>query len=156
MYIGIDPGATGAVGFVTPYGKFHAVFPSPRIGKEPDIPAMARLIRENSGREAFAVLEKVHAMPGQGVVSMFTFGRNYGLWQGILVALEIPYLLVTPQGWKKEMLTGTKKEKADAQAIAASLWPAHSHLWTTAASHAGRAEALLMAEYARRVNAPAG
>lgn len=47
-----------------------------------------------------AYLEKVHAMPGQGVVSMFTFGRAVGMIEGVLQSLGLGYDLVTPREWK--------------------------------------------------------
>ena len=58
-----------------------------------------------------AALEKVGAMPGQGVVSMFTFGHAAGAVAGVLAALEVPVTLVTPQRWKKAAgLIGTDKD----------------------------------------------
>lgn len=56
--------------------------------------------------EIDAVLEKVHAMPGQGVTSMFTFGANYGFWRGTLLALRISFREVPPQTWQKGMIAG--------------------------------------------------
>lgn len=59
----------------------------------------------NMGNFTFrACLEKVHAMPGQGVTSMFTFGENFGFWKGFLAAHKVPYVLTTPQVWMKEIL----------------------------------------------------
>ena len=37
-----------------------------------------------------AIIEKVGAMPGQGVSSMFQFGRSVGMVEGVLAALQIP------------------------------------------------------------------
>ena len=54
-----------------------------------------------SGRPMLACLESVHAMPKQGVTSMFTFGENFGFWKGVLRACCIPYILCTPQRWQK-------------------------------------------------------
>ena len=45
-------------------------------------------------------LEKVHAMPGQGVTSMFTFGQNYGFLRGLLIARGIPFEEVQPNPWQ--------------------------------------------------------
>jgi crossover junction endodeoxyribonuclease RuvC len=55
-------------------------------------------------------LEKVHAMPGQGVTSMFKFGEGYGSFKGIMAALAIPYVEITPQSWQKVMFAGISKE----------------------------------------------
>lgn len=41
--------------------------------------------------------------PRQGITSTFTFGTGYGMILGILAALQIPYTLVTPQRWQKNL-----------------------------------------------------
>lgn len=50
------------------------------------------------------LLEQVHAMPGQGVSSMFSFGANYGGWIALLEGLSISHILVPPQRWQKDIL----------------------------------------------------
>lgn len=47
------------------------------------------------------ILEKVNAMPKQGVTSMFSFGRNFGQWLAMLQILQLPYHLLPPQQWRK-------------------------------------------------------
>jgi crossover junction endodeoxyribonuclease RuvC len=37
---------------------------------------------------------------------MFSLGRGFGLWQGILSALEIPYREVHPATWTRKVLAG--------------------------------------------------
>lgn len=49
-------------------------------------------------------IELVHSMPKQGVASTFKFGMGYGQLQGICAALRIPFVLIAPQVWKKEMV----------------------------------------------------
>ena len=96
------------------------------------------------------LVEKVGAMPGQGVVSMFSFGRNLGLIEGMLTALHIPYQLVPPQTWKKEFsLSSDKQMSID---VCKRLFPNINLLATPRSrkENDGKAEALLMAEYARR------
>lgn len=95
-------------------------------------------------------LERVGAMPGQGVTSMFKFGENFGFIQGLLTAYGIPYELVTPQKWKKEFqVTGDKNSSI---AVCKRLFQGVSLRRTDRCKtdHDGMAEALLMAEYARR------
>lgn len=110
-YIGIDPGVSGGVSVQYPAGSVKT-FSCPETVHE-----MAVLLKEipNYNWDYVVVLEFVHAMPGQGVTSMFTFGKNYGRWQGILAALRIPYKLVQPRQWQKHfggMPTKKKNEKA--------------------------------------------
>lgn len=56
-----------------------------------------------------AILEKVHSMPKQGVVSVGTFMKHVGHVEMALLALGIPFKEVTPQAWMKHY--GLKKEK---------------------------------------------
>jgi len=60
-----------------------------------------------------AVLEKVHSMPGQGVVSATTFGKNVGHIEMALTAASIPFREVTPQTWMKYY--GMKKDKDESK-----------------------------------------
>ena len=104
------------------------------------------------GDQTFCLIEKVHAMPGQGVTSMFTFGMNYGALRMALVCHGIPFEAVTPQKWQREFglvfprklgLTPTEKKnrhKARAQELFPSLKVTHA-----------TADALLICEYGRRV-----
>jgi crossover junction endodeoxyribonuclease RuvC len=66
----------------------------------------------------FVAIEKVDAAPMrgrvQGTTSMFSFGRGFGLWLGILEAYGIPYVEVPPRTWKKAVLKGYGTDKAAA------------------------------------------
>ena len=98
-----------------------------------------------------AVVEKVGARPGQGVTSMFNFGRSAGYIEGVLSALGIPYQLIPPATWKKEFsLIG--KDKQASIVTCHKLFPdvdlKRSNRCRTDSD--GKAEALLLAEYARR------
>lgn len=62
-------------------------------------------------RPDLVVLEKVSARPKQGVVSTCTFCKTFGFWEGILTALELPYVLVSPTRWKKILDSG-KRDKS--------------------------------------------
>lgn len=100
--------------------------------------------------ECRCCLERVGPMPKQGVTSMFKFGENFGFIQGLLTGRRISYELVTPQKWKKEFqITGDKNSSI---AVCKRLFPNVSLRRTDRCKkdHDGIAEALLMAEYARR------
>lgn len=60
-----------------------------------------------------AVIEQVGAMPGQGVTSMFSFGENFGWWQGLLNGLGVPFQRVRPQEWQKGLAGLQKLKGAD-------------------------------------------
>lgn len=95
-------------------------------------------------------LEKVSAMPGQGVTSMFSFGQSYGWLKGVLDLGEIAYQEIRPQQWKKEF--GLNSDKAKSVDVCRQLFPKVDLLRTPKCRipHDGIAESLLMAEYARR------
>lgn len=141
-FIGIDPGRDGAMAIARP-GAAPLVVPFDRG-------AFVEALRGVAGSPAVCVLEHVGAMPGQGTVSMFHFGENFGWIQGALSALGIPYELVRPQRWKREF--GCTSDKNTSVQVASRLFPGVDLRRTPRckAPHDGVCEALLMAEYARR------
>lgn len=110
---------------------------------------MARLLNEIQGMgPCKAAVEQVHAMPQQGVTSMFKFGTNFGTWLGVLAAFKIPTVLVTPRKWQKVMLdAGTGQTKDKSLDMARRLFPAVD---LHRKKDHGKADALLLAEYLRR------
>lgn len=145
--VAIDPGKNGAIAFISSQEDDPIVHPMPMAGKELDLPAIAELIQSAD----LVVIEKVHAMPGQGVTSMFTFGCGYGAIQGITAALKIRTELVPPQTWKSSVLKGTKKDKDAAIAYCRKAFPDISLVLPRCRKpHDGMADALCLAEYGRR------
>ena len=95
----------------------------------------------------FCVIEKVHSMPKQGVVSTFTFGKNYGQWLGILASNGVPYKEVTPQTWMKyygAMPKDKPKRKKYLKHLAQSLYPNIKITLKTA-------DAVLIAHWCRQI-----
>ena len=161
IYIGIDPGLSGAVAVLWdslsfPSGVGAVVNDTPTAqvdGKNKYlVPAMALLLSSYKDKqdEVLAVLENVHSMPKQGVASSFCFGEGKGMWEGILAAYNIPTEMVSPQRWKKEIMADQGKDKSAARFKAMALFPSLADQLKLV-KHDGRAEALLMAEYARRL-----
>jgi crossover junction endodeoxyribonuclease RuvC len=54
-------------------------------------------------RPKICVLEKVGARPGQGTVSMFTFGGNYRAVQSVMKLAMVDIKLVRPQEWQMKL-----------------------------------------------------
>ncbi len=151
MYrIGIDPGITGALTLLNDQKDFKCLdiqdMPVMTFsGKKQCVNAaeLSKIIESWLVSDTVAFLERVSAMPGQGVTGMFNFGMSYGMIQGVLAALEIPLTLVSPSVWKKSAgLTG--KDKDYARTLAIQLYPG---LDLGLKKHIGRAEALLIARY---------
>lgn len=142
IYIGIDPGKSGEMAVIWEFGGVEIV-PFSCEGYR-------NMMRECLPMECRCCLERVGAMPKQGVNSMFHFGENYGFIQGLLTAYSIPYELVTPQKWKKEFqITGDKNSSI---AVCKRLFPDVPLRRTDRCrkDDDGYAESLLMAEYAKR------
>jgi len=59
---------------------------------------------------------RAHAMPRQGVSSSFNFGVSFGIARGVVGALHIPVIFVTPTKWKKHFGLNADKEKSRALA----------------------------------------
>jgi crossover junction endodeoxyribonuclease RuvC len=98
-----------------------------------------------------ATVERVHAMPGQGVTSMFSFGFAAGSLQQALASAEIPVTLVTPASWKAIYgLRGGRENKDMSRTKASELFPGCEHLWARKKDD-GRAEAVLLAHYGSKL-----
>jgi len=100
-------------------------------------------------RRMLVVIENVHSMPKQGVASSFQFGVGFGIWRGIIAALQLPCERVEPVVWKRALHLGPDKGKAVQRAL--RLYPradlGHTYRGRTI-YHDGLAEALLLAHYA--------
>jgi len=147
--LGIDPGLSGAYALIDTDHPDTLAEPFPLAGKALDL---AELLREWRILEPdVAVIESVHAMPGQGVSSMFTFGRGLGQIEGVLAALEIRREYVTPQAWKKLVLAGTTKDKTAAIEYATRAFPSVRLVRPGCRKpHDGMADALCLAEFGAR------
>ena len=148
IYIGIDPGKNGGYALI--------------CDSEPDVHPWdddgfvtwmigVRAVAKANNQRVVAAVEKVGAMPGQGVTSMFSFGKSAGFIEGVLRALDIPYQLVMPKRWKGEFTLCGKDKRASVETCK-RLFP-DVELRATSRCRKdsdGMAESLLLAEFARR------
>lgn len=165
IFVGVDPGLDGAIAFVDQDGKFVEVHDAPTITVKSGRKnrrhyiesAMVTLLtkydpysrdKNFQGQKICVVgIENVHAMPGQGVTSMFSMGNGFGTWVGILAALRFPYEKIEPRAWKKELGLGVGADKNASVVLASRLFPRAP---LARKKDHGRAEALLIAEHCRR------
>lgn len=148
--IGIDPGLSGAVG-VLKDGTYVAVLDMPIVAKgsgsvknEVDPAGLISLLRQHApAEEAVAVaLERVNAMPGQGVSGVFSLGDSFGCARAAIAACRFETVYVTPAQWKKHFKLTSDKELSRAMAV--RLFPdAPLNL----KKYVDRAEALLLARW---------
>lgn len=151
VYIGVDPGKKGgwAVIAESETGTLVKSYPWDDVFFVTDMRALAAMHEQREGNIVAAV-EKVGAMPGQGVTSMFTFGQGYGFILGVLTALGIPFQVVPPREWKKEF--GLNSDKSKSIEVCHRLFPDVDLKRTEKCrtDSDGKAEALLIAEWCRR------
>ncbi|NBS75244.1 MAG: hypothetical protein EBT78_11610 [Betaproteobacteria bacterium] len=149
--LGIDPGATGAIVLLEDGQPIEwTAMPTNKIGTATRVNAAALTDFIASCCCEHVYVEQVHAMPGNGGVSMFNFGHSCGTVMGVLGAMGLPHTMVTPQSWKKAAgLIGTDKDAARARAI--QLWPRWRELDKKGRGQA-LADAALIAKFALQRN----
>ena len=169
---GIDPGKDGALAVIRPDLSVQ-FFDVPTVEVEMStktkagnkkkkrvyLPAEMALILRNA-RLASLTLERATAQPrriGPRIIPMgaqyaFAAGEGFGIWQGLLAALEIPYDIVAAVTWKARLLAGQPKTKEAAVPAICQLYPAAAaHLrGPRGALLVDRADALFLAHYGRQ------
>ncbi len=147
LFLGIDPGASGGLAILDENGGVVLTEKMPETERD-----ISDVMAEFGPRIRMAVIEHVHSMPKQGVVSSFKFGMSYGSLRMALIAHDVPFQAITPQTWQKELRCvipgrsserGTTEKKQLTKARAQELFPGRK------VTHA-IADALLLAEYTRR------
>jgi crossover junction endodeoxyribonuclease RuvC len=163
VYVGIDPGNTGALACVDIEDQMAMIVDTPTMSFVSSSKKNRTVISEDGiaeimdgiviaakvhGRKLFAAIERAQAMPKQGVSSSFNYGTGYGMWLGVLAAHKIPRVKVSPAEWMKTMFVnqGTRDKDVSIK-VARELFPMAE---LSLKKHHGRAEALLIAEWARR------
>lgn len=97
--LGIDPGRTGGIAIVAVDEPGKAF-----VSAMPDSDAsLAQLLTKlcKSIPISLAYVERAQPMPGQGVISMFTYGQHFGAILQTLVMLAVGVELIPPQSWQK-------------------------------------------------------
>ena len=146
LYLGIDPGFSGAWGMIDHHGKYNSC--GDMIHNFKHILSRhvhAEISQAIDRQDLRCVIEAVHSMPAQGVASSFKFGMAFGAAIAIVERINCPWELVTPQKWKRDMCLTSDKDLS--LEMARELWP---NAPLTRKLDNGRAEALLMAEWLRR------
>lgn len=144
-FAGVDVGLKGGISIIDE--DANIIFCKP-MSQDNLIEATEILSKQDS---CIACVEKVSAMPGQGVTGMFNFGKGAGFIEGVLYAYRIPYQLIPPMTWKKEFGL-LKKDKSASIERCKQLLPRINLLPTERCKKEsdGMAESALMAMYAKR------
>lgn len=158
LIIGVDGGLDGALVGLDDQGRILFKELMPTLGvkgkgrRTYDIPAITAHFH---GLEDVHVwLEAAAPRPIQGVVAAFGTGFCFGLFQGILTALNMPFTVIRPQQWQKVMFEGLPKTdtKQASAIIAKRLKPDEDWRATERSKKVsdGYTDAYLIAEYGRR------
>jgi hypothetical protein len=122
IYIGIDPGAKGAL--VAYFKQYDIqVWEYAKVGLKGYCEALNNITTISSNDEYFIGLEKVNSMPGQGVRAMFSFGQKYGEIQGMLVTMQLGFDLVQPLMWQRKCGVVPKSGKKGIFSAVTRLYP---------------------------------
>ena len=143
VYIGIDPGAKGSMCLIS-NGKV--------LFKDFDLKDYSSILKaflDTDDTELMVAIEKVHAMPGQGVSSSFSFGQRLGELEGMLTALQIPYELVAPKDWQKACGIPAKSDKKGIASVIQKLYPTAELYGNKGGLRDGRSDALGLAHFIR-------
>ena len=155
MILGVDPGLSGALAlFDAKHGELIVIdmpvvtVTKGKKSKSEVSPAMvAACLRPYAGKIERAFIERVGAMPGQGVTSMFSFGRSLGVVEGVISTLGVPIFYASPQQWQGFVRI---KGKEEARGRAAALFPRFADQFARVKDD-GRADAALIAWYGEAV-----
>lgn len=122
--IGIDPGLSGAVAVLTGTDSLRILdMPTvtvERNGKskrQVSASELAEIIYTLKSDDCHVFVERVGAVSGQGVTSVFSFGRSFGMIEGILAAFKLPVTYVAPATWVKAVGRGQGKDASRARAM---------------------------------------
>lgn len=112
--LGVDPGKSGGLSIIDEQLNLIATYPMPTLkidGKDKVCPKGIQEILSKYDIE-LAVVELVGARPGQGVVSMFSFGDSYGVARALAELHAARVIYARPQEWRGfQSLSGLSKEQ---------------------------------------------
>jgi len=153
MIIGIDPGATGGIAWLSDSGRLIEVrdLPVVKVGSRTRLmPAvLAAWLNETDRRPIHAFIEEVESRPGEGHAGAFSFGRNFGGIEGVLAGVGVAVTMVRPQIWKRDLRIPkgkTPKDKTPSRVRAAQCWPGQAGAFARVKDD-GRAESALIGLY---------
>lgn len=149
IFIGIDPGKTGGIVWISENDVFGC--PLPYDGSDLDVRKFRAEMEDSNdkvSRVAFIETPMIRSAQQGALV----IGANYGRILAVLTLLDIPVRQVTPAAWTKKMLPGHKgADKGPHIALCKQLFPSLELVMPGCRKpHDGIADAALIAEYGRR------
>ena len=152
FFAGIDPGQTGGIGIIDAQGRYIEAHRWSK--REPrDI---YNILYKYNNRLVMVYLENVNLPQAGQLENRFSAGANLlvnlGIWQGFLIALEVPYTMIHPSTWQaaQGLHRWQARQKIDPAhpcplSLARSRWPGAPLEFQ---ADDGKAVGLLLASYA--------
>lgn len=103
----MDPGFSGGCAILGADGEIRQASIMPLVAKVLDFVSMKEMFEKFGVTHCF--LEKAQSFPKQGVVSSFNYGKHFGHLEATVAMLKVPYTLVTPSVWTREMHQGVEQ-----------------------------------------------
>ena len=142
IYAGIDPGQSGGLAMID---NNVSVVKMPSTDQD-----IWNWFSNLKNTKCFAVIEKVHSMPGQGVASTFKFGMGYGGLKMALTASGTPFEEITPRKWQKALGIVPRSKTESKTEFKNRLKAKAQQLFPDIKMTLAICDALLIAEYNRR------
>lgn len=142
LVVGIDPGAKGAMVAMDEHGHVEI---------SPLTENFAIHVAEFVVARAYFFIESVTASPQMGVVSAFTFGKEYGRLLGVLDTIVKEYVKVKPQLWQGRLSLSFPGQAIDYREKKKRCYEAAKKMFPNVKVTRDNADAILIAEYGRRV-----
>lgn len=138
-FFGVDPGASGSICAVNE-NCYPVLTFALKDRTDDDIKEALEMVMA-AERPMNGVLERVHAMPKQGVSSTFKFGASFGALRSHMTWAGIRRELVSPHKWQQSLGCLSRGDKNVTKRKAQEMFP------TVRVTHA-IADGLLLAVYA--------
>lgn len=160
IFVGVDPGLSGAIVALDHGGRIMHISLMP-IGIEelPDYDELVTIFRNlrfTYGEKNMHIYVERAVSFGMGLTGAFNYGQGFGILRCSLRQLMLPYTLIEPRKWTKEIYQGIDqnlKPKVQAQIAVERLFPKAELPIVgkkTKKPHEGVVDALLISEYGRR------
>ena len=116
-YLGLDPGKSGGCILLDDKGSIKARYIPEFIGDECDVNSFSDFfehckkgVEEVSGILHVAI-EDVHSIYGVSASANFTFGFMVGLLRTLVKVNQLPYTMIQPKEWQKEVWVNSEIER---------------------------------------------
>jgi hypothetical protein len=103
--IGIDIGKKGGIFIQNDKGD-KTSYKMPMVKDQLDISGIYKILSEYEGMRGIVVFEKLAPIFGSSKTTAFSMGFQVGIIEALCVSLAIPYHIVPPKAWQKQMFEG--------------------------------------------------